>query len=361
MLLQRLISSILICYFLVTSALTISTLKTHPKFTIVPDCTLRADPTNASNYLIPVYSAYMLRPCPDGTQFNQNICSCQMSPYKNDPSQVDAVNPVKEEITQPLNWTGTNQRTSSVPVTQSPQCPYQITNDKSRFLEYIIGFGWVKRSCPPGTQFFLDSCMCLQTAVASKIVPVCEPDLNMHFQNEAKNKAGNKIAVGQWAVKYLKNGALFTGNSYITLWRFRSAYFGNAITIQMTFKEIEGPRLKQVLLSNCNREGNPSIEIALYPKINRMSFQLDTKEHIPVEIRLKYQPGVWKNVTMAYDGAAFYVEINNKPGYVALDGGNVETRSANVKIGQCSHDDSFTGIISMVKFYRCVPRELFAN
>lgn len=85
----------------------------------------------------------------------------------------------------------------------------------------------------------------------------------MDFEYDLKDSSGKNLFSSSENVHLEHSAARFVGNSYISVWRFQEAEFGDKISIRLNFKQ-DGFRSEvQQLVGNCVIGSKPSVSISI--------------------------------------------------------------------------------------------------
>lgn len=95
------------------------------------------------------------------------------------------------------------------------------------------------------------------------LIPECNIEFQLDFEYDLKDSSGKNLFSSSENVHLEHSAARFIGNSYISVWRFQEAEFGDKISIRLNFKQDGFQSEVQQLVGNCVIGSKPSVSISI--------------------------------------------------------------------------------------------------
>ncbi|KAL5020240.1 hypothetical protein ScPMuIL_003132 [Solemya velum] len=233
----------------------------------------------------------------------------------------------------------------------APGCALQaVAGDETRYIEFVEGYGNVKRQCAPGTGFHLASCSCGRLIKTMPSLPVariqvCRPEVYFPFDGSIRDISGNGITIGIEKVDVTDRLAVFGGQGHINIWRFSNIDFESKLVITFNFHPSGLGEPVQALLTNCiySDEQESSIAILVIPTARMVLVKTATYDSATT-VAAPYRPGVINTLTYVYDGRRLTLAVNGVSQSKPLSG-NILRRQTGIIIGAGSRLGYFNGEI----------------
>ncbi|XP_041348453.1 uncharacterized protein LOC121368010 [Gigantopelta aegis] len=214
--------------------------------------------------------------------------------------------------------------------------------------------------CPGGTYFKLwPDCQCEHSGP----VPYnCRADVIISYRRNiatSKSELGSIVPISNLQDHLIQNNSILFDTEYqpLLINTLNMAEFRDGLSVYLEFQEAGYLTQRQILISNCNPDQGPSLEIAIDK--NNVEFKVDLGLPNYFQQNVPYKPGGVKKVTFIYDNAVLTSQVDDTSRSAPI-AGTLVSRAEPFYIGNtaCSDGDAFVGLMNNIKVYKCPKNSL---